>query len=341
MDKQPLQRGLTRRTALAGMAGAAALAAPPFISSAAAQGLTKIAYQTGWLPGTDKGGLYQAQAAGIYKSYGFEVDIRAGGPQLNVNQIFMSGSVDFADTDSFRVLSFVSRNLPAVAVAAFGQKSMTALMSHPGVGNDSLESLKGKPILISTIARQTYWNWLKGKYGYADEQARPWTNNLAPFLVDKNVSVEGFINAEPLYMRKAGVEPVVHVLADHGYENYSIAMLAHPKMVAEKPEVVQRFVEATTKGWASYLNDPKPGNALMQQLNPNMTDEVLAFGIAALKRYGILDSGDAKKLGLGTMSDARWKSFYDTMVAAGALQPGLDVKKGYTLQFVNKRVGMS
>ena len=338
MDKQLMRQGLSRRAALTGMAG---LATPAFIRNARAQGLTKIAYQTGWLAGPDKGGLYQAMAAGIYKEHGLDVELRSGGPQLNVSQIFLSGAVDFADTDSFRVLSFVRQNLPAVAVAAYGQRSLTALLSHPGVGHDSLEKLKGKPIMVGTIGRQTYWHWLKAKFGFADEQVRPWTNSLAPFLVDKSVSIEGFVNAEPLYLRSAGVDPVVHVLADYGYNNYSSVLLAHPKMVADKPELVQRFVDATIKGWVGYLKDPALGNEAIKRANPNMTDDKLAFGAAAHKQYGIFDSGDATTLGLGAMTDARWTSFYDAMSAAGALPAGLDVKKGYTLQFVNKRVGMA
>ncbi|CAN5801889.1 ABC transporter substrate-binding protein [soil metagenome] len=332
---------ITRRSVLRSIGASAMLAAPPFIRRAGAQDLTKITYQTGWLPQPDKGGLFQAVATGIYRQYGLDVDVRKGGPQMNVNQIFLAGRADFADSDSFRVLNFVKEGLPGIAVAAFGQKSLNALLSHPGVGNDSLAALKGKPIIVSTIGRQTYWLWLKAKYGFTDDQVRPSTFNLAPFLADRNVTTEGFITSEPLDIRNAGVQPVVQLLADNGYENYSNVMLAQPKMVAEKPELVQRFVDATIKGWASYLNgDPAPGNALIRQGNPEMTDEKIAFAIDTMKKVRIFESDDAAKSGLGAMSDARWKAFYDSMSAASALPAGLDPKKGYTLQFVNKRVGM-
>ncbi|MDB5821069.1 MAG: hypothetical protein JWQ11_4709, partial [Rhizobacter sp.] len=206
------------------------------------------------------------------------------------------------------------------------------------VGNDTLAALKGKPILVATTGRQTYWVWLKTRFGYADEQIRPYTFNMAPFLADKQMSMQGFITSEPFAVREAGVSPVIHLLADEGFDNYSSVLLTSPKMVQDKPELVQKFVDATAKGWASYLHgDPKPGNALIRQQNPDMGDDKLAFAIDSIRKYGIVETEETKLLGIGSMSDARWKRFYDGMASAGAMPAGLDVKKGYTLKFVNRK----
>jgi NitT/TauT family transport system substrate-binding protein len=331
----------TRRQALAALSAAGTLAAPAFLRQARAQGgLTKITYQTGWLPQPDKGGLYQALALGYYKDAGLDVELKKGGPQLNVNQIFLAGRADFVDSDSVRVLNFVKEGLPGVAVAAFGQRPMTVLLSHKGTGHDTLASLKGQPLLVSTVGRQTYFQWLKARYGFADEQAKPYTYSMAPFLADKNVSMEGFITSEPYELKRAGVDPVVHLLADQGYQAYSNVVMAQPKLVAEQPDLVQRFVDATAKGWASYLNgDPTPGNDLIRASNPEMTPEKIAYAIAAMKRHNIFASSDVDKGGLGAMSDARWKTIYDAMASSGVLPAGMDIRKGYTLKFVNKRAG--
>lgn len=334
-----MQHPLVSRRALLG--ASAALAAPAFVRNARAQALTPLSYQIGWLPQPDKGGLYQALATGIYKDHGLDVEIRPGGPQLNVVQIFMAGKVDFADTDSFRPLNFVKEGLPGIAVAAFGQKSLNVMMSHPGSGNDALGALKGKPLLVSPIGRTTYWPWLRAKYGLSDDQIRPYAFNLATFLADRQTSREGFVTSEPFDARKAGMDPVVHLLADHGYQNYSNVMLASPRMVAERPELVQRFVDATIKGWKSYVyGDPAPGNALIKKGNPELTDEKIAYAIGVMRSHRILESDDTARGGIGAMTDARWSRFYDEMAAVGALPAGLDAKKAYTLQFVNKRVAL-
>ncbi|WHZ12374.1 MAG: ABC transporter, substrate-binding protein [Burkholderiaceae bacterium] len=321
---------------------AAVLAAVPFVRNARAQGLQKVVYQAGWLPQPDKGGLYQALATGIYKAHGLDVDLRPGGAQMNVNALFLAGRADFADSDSLRVLNFVRQGLPGVAVAAYGQKHPVALASHPNMGLDTLAELKGKPVMVSAIGRQTYWPWLKSKFGYTDDQIRPDTGSLAPFLNNKAMSMECFVTSEPYDMKRAGVDASIKLLADSGYASYYGITLAHPKMIAEQPDVVQRFVDASIKGWASYLGgDPSPGNALIKKGNPDMTDQKIAYCISAMKRYGIVQSGDTAKLGLGAMTDAHWRDFYDAMATAEVLPRGLDIQKGYTLQFVNKHVEAS
>jgi NitT/TauT family transport system substrate-binding protein len=72
-----------------------------------------------------------------------------------------------------------------------------------------------------------------------------------------------------------------------------------------------------------------------------MTDALLAYAIAKMKQYGIVDSGDAAKHGIGAMSDARWQDFYKTMVEQGLYRRDMDYAKAYTLHFVNQRTGSS
>ncbi len=107
------------------------------------------------------------------------------------------------------------------------------------------------------------------------------------------------------------------------------------------PDLVQRFVDASIEGWYSYLyGDPAPGNALIKKDNPEMTDALLAYGRTALVRHGILDSGDAASLGIGAMTAARWTAFRNSVAEQGLYPKDLDVTKVYTLQFVNKKIGM-
>jgi NitT/TauT family transport system substrate-binding protein len=117
--------------------------------------------------------------------------------------------------------------------------------------------------------------------------------------------------------------------------------MTSPKLVAEKPDLVQRFVDATIKGWASYMTgDARPGDAMIKQMNPDMQDDTMAYARDAMKANGILASGDARTLGMGAMTAERWQRFYKEMTAAGALPPGIDVAKTHTLAFVNKKVGV-
>lgn len=333
---------LSRRRAVGLMTlGGAAASAFASVRRARAQSLDKVSYQTNWRAQAEHGGFYQAVATGIYKEHGLEVEVRQGGPQLDVNALLLSGRADVVETDAFRVFNFARDNIPGLAISSMFQKDLRALLSHPGVGNDTLPALKGKPILIGAAGRTSFWQWLKVKYGFTDEQVRPYTFNLAPFLADKTISQQGFVTSEPFAMRQAGVDPVVHLLADHGFHNLPSIQLCLPRLAAEKAEVVQRFVDASAKGWKSYLTgDPSPANALIKRDNPDMTDDKIAYSIQVMNKAGIVGGGDAATLGIGALTAEHWMSFYRDMVDCGALPAGWAVDKLFTTKFVNKKTAM-
>jgi NitT/TauT family transport system substrate-binding protein len=335
---------MTRRSFLATSAIAAAgslgrLGASP----APAQKIEKLTFGTNWKAQAEHGGYYQAVGTGIYKKYGLDVTIRPGGPQVNHPQLLAAGVIDFnMGSNCFSAFNYVKNAIPMVCVGTVFQKDPQVLIAHAGQGNDSLAAMKGKPIMIGSTARATYWQFLRVKYGYTDDQIRPYTFNMAPFLADKSAIQQGFVTSEPYKLEKEGARIVVHLLADGGYSSYATTMETSWKLVNEKPDVVQRFVNGTIEGWYSYLyGDPSPANALIKKANPEMMDDQIAYSLSAMKKYGLVDSGDAEKLGISAMTDQRWKDFHAIMVEAGLYAPDLDLKRAYTLQFINKKHGMN
>lgn len=328
-----------RRSVLLSGALVAGFLASPL--GAQAQSLEKAIFQTNWRAQAEHGGFYQALATGIYKKYGLDAEIRMGGPQQDPNALLIAGRVDFIMNNAFAGFNYAKEGLPFVVIASMFQKDPQVLISHPGVGNDTLAAMKGKPILVGAAARSSYWPFLRAKFGFTDEQIRPYTFNMAPFLADKNAIQQGFLSSEPFAIQQAGVTPIVHLLADSGFDNYQTTINTSQRLIDTKPDYVQRFVNASIEGWYSYLyGDPSAANALIKKDNPDMSDEKIAYAIKAMKEYGIVDSGDAKTLGIGAMTDARWERFFKTNVEAGVYPADLNFKKGYTLQFINKKVGM-
>src|SRR5437588_383202 len=301
-----------------------------------------ITFGTDWKAEAEHGGYYQAVATGIYRQHGLDVTLRQGGPQVNHAQLLAAGRLDFnLAPNSFIPLNFVQENIPLVAVAAIFQKDPSVLIGHPGQGNDSLAALKGKPIMIGSDMRITIWVFLKSKFGYTDDQIRPYTFSVAPFLADPKAIQEGYLTSEPFIIEKEGVKPIVMLLADAEYSSYGALIGTSQKLARDKPDLVQRFIDASIEGWYSYLNgDPAPANALIKRDNPEMTAALIAYGIRKIKRKGVVDGGDAKTNGIGAMSEARWQDFFQTMVNAGVYPAEMDFKQAFTLQFVNKKVGM-
>jgi len=311
------------------------------LSATAARADDAVSFGLDWLAEAEYGGYYQALASGIYQRHGLTVTIRQGGPQVNQMQLMMAGRLDF-NLGGGRAIEFVQQNLPFVAIAAMFQKDPSVLIAHPGQGADGFPALKGKPIFIGADTRSGWWRFLASKYGYTDAQIRPYTFNLQPFLADKTLIQQGYLGSEPFAIEQAThIKPVVMLVADAGYLGYGNIVTTSTKLVRDKPDVVQRFIDGSIEGWYSYLyGDPTPANMAIKHDNPEMTDALLQYGRDAMKAHGIVDSGDALKLGIGAMTDARWAAFYQSMADVGVYPKGLEITKAYTLRFVDKRVGM-
>jgi NitT/TauT family transport system substrate-binding protein len=308
---------------------------------AQAQALDTVRFGTNWVAEAEHGGFYQAVADGTYKKYGLNVTIVPGGPNVNNRILLPVGKLDFfMSANSLQTFDAVEHNIPTIAVAASFQKDPQVLIARPNV--KALQDLKNLTLFVSKEGIVTYFQWLKADYGFDEKKVKPYTFNAQPFLADKNSAMEGYVTSEPYAIEKqAGFKPSVFLLADHGFDSYSTLIETRRDLVEKRPDLVQRFVDASAVGWYHYLyGDSRAGNALIKKHNPEMTDDQLAYSIAKMKEDGIVDSGDTVKLGIGAMTDARWKSFYDKMVHAGVVKAGLDYKRGYTLQFVNKRVGV-
>jgi NitT/TauT family transport system substrate-binding protein len=305
--------------------------------------LDEVTFGTNWKAQAEHGGFYQAVASGIYEKHGLNVAIRPGGPQVNHAQLLAAGKIDFnMGGNLFEQFNFVQNDIPMVTIAAVFQKDPQILMAHPDQGFDDLADLKGHPILISQDGRTTYWEWLKAEYGFTDDQIRPYTFNPAPFLADQSAIQQGYLTSEPFAVeREGGFVPKVFLLADYGYDTYSTTIETSWELVETNPDLVQRFIDATIEGWYSYLyGDPTPANGLIKQDNPDMTDAQIAYSIEKLKEYGIVDSREAEQLGIGAMTEERWRDFFQFAAGAGLYSADLDLSKAYTLQFVNKKVGM-
>jgi NitT/TauT family transport system substrate-binding protein len=305
---------------------------------------TKITFVTDWKAQAEHGGFYQALAEGLYAKRGLDVRIMEGGPAVNVPQILAGGAADFGiGSNSFIPLNLVRAGAPIKAVMAVFQKDPQVLITHPRDDVKSIADMKGKPIMIGDASTVTFWPWLRAKFGFTDDQIRKYTFNLAPFLVDKNAIQEGYLSSEPYTVEKqGGFTPQIFPLADAGYPGYADMVLVPTKWIAQKPEAVQAFVDASIEGWMHYLyGDPSAGNALIKKDNPEMSDDIITQAIDKLRHYGVALSGDAKTQGLGAMSDARWKEFFDTMAKEGIYAADLPYRQAYTLQFVNKGYGVA
>ena len=289
------------------------LSAASLAATRPAAAATSIRFVTDWKAQAEHGGFYQAVADGLYAQVGLDVKIIQGGPDVNVPQLLAGGAADFGmGSNSFIPLNMVRSGVPITAVMAIFQKDPQVLITHP---RRDMNSIADMP----------------------DKQTRKYTHNLAPFIRDPNAIQEGYLTSEPYTIEKqAGFKPKVFLLADFGYPGYANMVLVPQKRIDTDRKTVQSFVSATQLGWQRYLVNPAKGNALIKRDNPDMTDDILKQSLEKMKSHGMVMSGDGKAFGLGSMTDQRWKLFYDTMAGLGLYPKGMNYRKAYDLTFVRR-----
>jgi NitT/TauT family transport system substrate-binding protein len=266
-----------------------------------------------------------------------------GGPQVNNRVLLAVGKLDFfMSANTLQSFDAVEQKVPTIAVAAMFQKDPQVLIVHPDVGVQKFEDLKNLTLFVSKEGMASYFQWLKADYKFSDAKVKPYTFNAQPFLADKMSAMQGYVTSEPFQVEQQGhFKPKVFLLADYGIKTYSTLIETRIALAQDKPDLVQRFVDASIIGWYNYLyGDNTAGNALIKQQNPEMTDELLTYSVAKMRENGIVDSGDTLNLGIGAITDARMASFFDKMVRARVVKPTIDFRKSYSLRFVNKGVGL-
>ncbi|MER9231071.1 ABC transporter substrate-binding protein [Mesorhizobium sp. M0622] len=304
----------------------------------------KVTFGTNWLAEPEHGGYYQAVADGTYAACGIDVTIMQGGPQVSGRPLLLAGKIDFyMGGNLLSAFDAVQQGIPMRVVAADFQKDPQVIMSQPGQGLDKWEDLKNADqYILGDEGTQTFFQWMVTELGFDAAKRVPYTFNPAPFIANKKSIQQGYVTSEPFAVQKqGGFTPNQFLLADYGWDTYATTVETMQETIDKRPEVVQCFVDGSAKGWYNYLyGDNKAANEMIKKENPDMTDEQIAFSIEQLKKFGVVDSGDSGKLGIGAMTDARIQSFYDKMVKAKVSPAGIDIKKAYTLAFVNKSVGL-
>jgi NitT/TauT family transport system substrate-binding protein len=305
--------------------------------------LDKVTFATNWRAQAEHGGFYQAVADGTYAKYGLDVTILQGGPETDNRLLLAAGRIEFdMGADVIQSFNTVAENVPIVVVAAIFQKDPFVLMSHPGQGFDRFADLPKATAFIGNDALVTIYQRLIKVRGFSEARVKPYTFNAARFIADKGSIQQGYVTSEPYVIaREGGFTPNVVLAADYGYQSYSTTIEARRDLIEVKPDLVQRFVDASIVGWYHYLyGDNGKANALILKDNPDISEEQLAYSVAAMKKYGIVDSGDAGKLGIGAVTDQHMRAFFKQMVEAGLFKSDLDYQRAYATAFVDKGVGL-
>jgi NitT/TauT family transport system substrate-binding protein len=310
-----------------------ALVAQPV--AAQEQKLTPLSFTLNWVPTVDHAGYYAAKLAGLYEKNGLDVVIKPGGPQINVHQLLAAGQTDLIMGTTMRAFNARQQGIPIVTIASWYQKDATTLMLHPENSARDLAELKANPMFIPNISKVNYWPWLKVKYGYNDEQLKPYDFSFRTWAIDPKAASQGYITNDKPNMARVGVPNGRSLLlADFGWDQYINTVDTLEATATERSDALRRFLRATAAGWHIYFGDPTATNAELMRLNPDLRAEDLNYGFETMRQYKLL-GGDDPHAYLGAISEPRLLKFADEMVRAGALPASEVYGKSFTLKFMD------
>jgi NitT/TauT family transport system substrate-binding protein len=286
-----------------------------------AQAAEKVKIQLNWLPEPEFGGIYAARESGEFARNNLDVEIMPGGPNVPVWPQVDRGRVEFGVVGADEVLIANSKGADLVAIYTTYQTYPQGIMVHASRNMASLADVF-KSGTLAIEPGLPYTNFLKKKYGFDGVKIVPYAGGITQFLADKDFAQQCFVFSEPVAAKHKGADPKVFLIADSGYNPYTGVVITTHKYLSEHRDVCTAMAKALQAGWRSYLDDPKPANNVMANLNKNMDLQTFADSAEAQKM--LVENAETKQHGLGVMTHERWAELARQMEELGVLKHAPD-----------------
>lgn len=277
-----------------------------------------------WFPEVEHGGFFAAEAE---LDAGPRLELLPGRPDAPVIPQVAAGRCDLGIADAATLLVARAQQVPVVAVFAALQTSPRCILVHAD-GPQRLAELRD--LTLAMNAREPAAQFLRREVGLEGVAIVPYSGSVAPFLADPRAAQQAYVFSEPLVAAREGVATRCLMVAELGFNPYAGVVIAHERTVAERPALLRRLVDAMSRGWERYLQDPGPTNARIHAQNPEMDLDTLGRGVAALAPLVAVPGGRP-----GAMHQDRWTTLHGQLTALG-LYPAdaVDPARAFTTEFL-------
>ena len=337
MDRVHLLRPISRRTAVATIAGA--LAAPALLRVTNAQGLRKLKFTLPWLPEGSYAYNFVAKANGYWKSRGFDVDISRGHGALAAAQAIAQGQFDLglATAPGLVLLSDKGVDLRSIAIMDYEPTMCIGFLASSSIKTP--KDLEGKRVgqtLASTDA--PFFKPFCEKNGVdiskvnlLNMDARVRNQALVEGRVD---AITGLASSMLGAIGASGKEVGFFLYSDYGLVLYgNVVMAVTPKLLAEDPDLCKNFTSGLLEGLKFTITRPKEAQQIFLDSVPELKMTSTAAEFARLgmgvQRFSVLvGEGDARTHGLGWANHSKLDAMTDFVLryqaAPGAKKPDLN-----------------
>ncbi len=206
-------------------------------------------------------------------------------------------------------------------------------MVHADSGFTKIADIADVTLAVNSGA--SWVAYLKTRAPLSNVRFVPYPGSVAQFLVDQKYAQQAYVFSEPYVAREKGADARCLLVADIGYNPYTSVLLTNAQTLATRPEGVARFVSASLKGWQTYLERPEETNRYLQEVNPEMTQGILKYGVQALRPLCL--DGLPGPTAIGRMTLERWQTLAGQLVEVGALKTdAIDPRSAFTTKFLPK-----
>ncbi|KYG30758.1 ABC transporter substrate-binding protein [Alkalihalobacillus trypoxylicola] len=293
--------------------------------------LTEITQVTSWFPQVENAGQYYAALEGFYEEEGLSVTTEPGGPTVSSTQIVASGNAEIGMAQADQVLNAINEGIPLVVFFANFQRTPQGIMYHAEHTVNDFNDLAGD-FEIYTAAGAGYWDYLVSTTDITDNQNRVYSGDNTTFASNPLAASQMYVTSEPFYLEQEGIETGYLLIAESGYSPYGDVLFTTKDYLEENPDVIQSYVDAITKGWELFQENPEPLYPYIIELEPEKTVEQMTYATEQMQE--LVFGGDATDGGVGTMTEERWQTLIDQLTDLELIDEGLQPSDVYTTEFL-------
>lgn len=288
-------------------------------------GRRAVRLQLNWTAEPEFGGFFAARERGLFAQEGLDVELVQGGPGIPAAQLVAGGRVEFAVVAANQLLEIDAQGGDLVALFAVFQGNPMGLMVHESAPWTSLEELWRSEATISLEEGLADFAWLEHVWPNGKHRVVPYSANLAQFAADGALAQQCFFTSEPVSLELKGTKTRVFLVGESGFDPYNAIVVARADLLRREPETCRALVRAAARGWRSYLDDPADVQVAMTRENPAMSRAAMDRSFELQRR--LVETDDTRQLGLGCMTEAKWRTTIEQLVRIGRLKQPLDAAR--------------
>lgn len=319
-DMANISRTLTtrRRVLQLGGAGLAGLGAAGLVRPFAARAQTAVNFQLSWLHSVQFGGSYIAQSKGYWSDLGLEVALQPGGPNAPVEPPVVAGTALVGISAADYTAAAVENGAPFRILAVAMQKNPFAISSLPGKPVQVPADLEGKSIGMAT-ANTPVLQALCDINGVDMDAIEivPTQYDGAPLLAGQVDCLLSWSTDLPVAMEMQGAEPIVMLLADHGYSVHSQTYIATDETIANRRSELVSLLRGEVMGWTDYLADTDAAAALTVEMFPDQGLDLATQKLQAERQVPLMFSDLTEEFGFGWFTDETVAANVETLGLLG------------------------